>query len=134
MSENLHIQMHVDHTHWFSEGEFWRGDIRVWNTEIDQALRDVERLTAALRAQSEALHAHFEAIGKHEQEIRSHERSLAGYEKGGTGEELIALAKAHDKERELQAATRQAHERIKKFHHGLLAQWNLLLKAISKAM
>lgn len=87
------------------------------------------RLTAAPGTHSAALHNQNSAFGKHEQVLHLHEHSLAGFEKGGTGEDLIMLAKAHAQE-----AERQAHERIKKFHHGLLAEWNLLLNVVSKAI
>lgn len=134
MSNKLHIQMHGDHQHWLSESDFWREDTAQWRTEIEQSLRDVERLNEALRAHAAALHAHLEMICSHAQKIRAHEHALAGFEQGDGGDELIGFAKDHEKERAEQVATRQVHERLKKFHHGLIAQLNLLIKSVSKAV
>lgn len=133
MNEATHLQMHGDHKHWLSESALWQDEITVWHDEVQRALGEVNHLAKALRDHAAALNDHGKGIAGHDDTVRSHEGALAGWEKGAPGGELVSLATAHDKEAEQRAALRQVHQRVRKFHHTLLAQWNLLLAAVTKA-
>jgi hypothetical protein len=134
MADTLHTQMHVDHTHWLDEASFWKQDIAMWKGEVEGALADIERLADALASHAEALQTHLDAIGHQELDLRKHEHALAEYEQGAAGGELISQAKAHAYESNSQMAAREVHERIKRFHHVLIARWNLLCKAVCSPM
>jgi hypothetical protein len=44
------------------------------------------------------------------------------------------MAKAHGDELASHESRRQIHERIKRHHHTMMAQWNLLLKAMGSGV
>ncbi len=130
-----HAAMHSDHRHWGCEIAAWRDDVGLWQHEIDKALSDLAGLERTLRGHAEALRGHAEQIRSHEEELREHEEALARYEHGGPGEEkLIGMALYHNAEAALHDRQREAHERIKKHQHTVLARWSLLLRALGEAM
>jgi hypothetical protein len=125
--------MHQDHTQWTSENDMWRCDIHAWQDEMKKATAELKNVEAALREHEKALQTHAAAIRLREQELGSHEHALVEYERGESGGELIALAKAHEKESAKHAQQRDAHERIKKHHHAALGQMAKLCKALEAA-
>jgi chromosome segregation ATPase len=132
---STHAAMHSDHRHWGCEIANWCDDVGVWRHEIEKALADLAGLERILRAHVGALRDHAEQIRSHEQDLTEHEEALARYEQGGPGEErLIGLALHHNAEAAHHDRQREAHERIKKHQHTVLARWSLLLRALSEAM
>lgn len=132
MSDNIHADMHIDHRHWLSEHAMWREDIELWRKEIRQACKDLKGVSAVLDEHDKALQAHTEAIAGHEQSLTDHESALADYERGGQGDKLVVMAKDHKKSASRYEQQRDAHERIKKHHHTIIAQLSMLLKALAK--
>jgi hypothetical protein len=125
--------MHQDHKQWLSDNDMWRCDISVWQEEFKKAAADLKQIEAAVKEHEKALQVHAAAIRLREQELAAHEHALAEYERGETGAELIVLAKAHDKEAAKHVQQRDAHERIKRHHHDVIAKVSLLNKALTKA-
>lgn len=129
-----HAQMHRDHCQLRSEDDLWRLEIAAWQRELQAAVEDLSKLEAALKDHEKALQVHAGAIRICECEAGEHEHALAAFEKGGGGEELIDMAKAHQAEISQHELRRGVHERIKRHHHSMMAQWNMLVKAIGKEL
>jgi hypothetical protein len=126
--------MHRDHCQLRSEDDLWWLEIAAWQQELQSALKDLSKLEAALKDHEKSLEIHAAAIRSYEQDVGEHEHALAAFEQGGSGGELVDLAKAHGDEISQHQRRRQAHERIKRHHHSMMAQWNLLLRAIGKEL
>lgn len=125
-----HAQMHVDHTHWLRENKFWRDELRAWQTELASARVELTTLEKSLAEHEKTLETHAAAVRLYEQAVAEHEQALAGYEQGEAGEKLVVLAREHQVEDDKQAELRQAHERLKKRQHTLMAHWSALFKAM----
>lgn len=132
MTAALHVEMHADHNHWNNELSLWEDDIEIWQMEINKALGELDYLKSTLQEHGKALQAHADAMRLHREHLAKHEKALADYEKGETVEELIAMAPDHQKEGAKHGQERGAHERIKKHHHTMIAQFSLLLKAMAQ--
>lgn len=129
-----HIEMHCEHKHWREEIALSQEQINHWRQEFREALANAERLKDALKCHDEALQTHAAELDRECTRLQEHEHALAEYERGGTGQELIGMAKEHKAEAARQQERRSVHERIKKHHHALLAQWHLLFSALTKPM
>jgi hypothetical protein len=129
-----HSEMHSDHRQWASEDALWEDDVHLWQGELDQAAAEIKRLEATFAAERKALESHAQAIRDYREHAERHEHSLSEYERGESGEDLVVLAQKHAKEAEKQRHRRETHERVKRRHHTLMAQWRLLCKAMCKEM
>ena len=134
MATVTHATMHCDHKQWISENDMWRCDISSWQEELRQAASHLAEVEAALKEHEKALQVHAAAIRLRQQDLAAHERALAEYEGGETGAELIALAQSHGTEASKHSQQRDAHERIKRHHHAVIAQVNSLRKALGKPL
>lgn len=132
MSSASHIEMHHDHKNWRLDDAFWREEVAGWEHEINQAITELPQVEQALRDQAKLLMQDAAAIRLYEQDFATHEHALAEYEQGEAPPELIELAKAHSRESEQHAERRQAHEKVKKQQHMLMAKWGLLFRALVK--
>ncbi len=129
-----HTEMHSDHRQWSSEELLWDDDVHIWEGELDSALAEMKKLASVFAEHRQGLEAHAEAVRAAHAKRAKHEHALAEYEQGGSGEDLIALARKHEEESEKHVQQRKAHERIKCHHHTVMAHWRLLFKALSKEM
>jgi hypothetical protein len=125
--------MHQDHKKWLADNDMWRCDISVWQEQLRKAAAQLNQIESAVKEHERALQTHAAAIRLREQELAAHEHALAKYERGETGAELISLVKAHEKEAARHAQQNDAHERIKRHHHDVIAQVSQLCKALAKA-
>jgi hypothetical protein len=126
--------MHHEHRQWLSENDLWRCDIGSWQEELRRAVVGLKEIEAALKEHETALQTHAAAIRLREQELATHEHALAEYERGEAGAELLGLARTHKAEAAKHAQQRDAHERIKRHHHEVIAKMSLLHKALAKAV
>ncbi len=134
MSSSIHSNLHHDHVVWKSEVGQWRDDIELWEDELNKAVSQLQELEKTLKDHRNALSAHASAICEREQATNAHELAIAAWEAGETGEELPAMAVQHQTEADKQARQRSAHDRIRRHHHSVMANWSLLLKAMSHPM
>jgi hypothetical protein len=123
--------MHCEHREWLSDNSMWRDDLAIWQQEIDHALGDLRTLEDALREHRKVLQCHLDAIAAEELAANQHEHALAEFERGGPGDDLLQMAKPHQENADKHAQQWQAHERLKKGHHTVMAHWSLLHKALT---
>ena len=129
MTSTIHETMHREHRNWDSEFSFWRDDIAIWQKELAETEKDLAALKAAFEGRNEIYCEHAAAIRMLEQDTDTHEHALAVFEMGRDGNDLLGLAKQHDKEQGLECELRRIHEKIKHDHHALLAKWKTFVKA-----
>lgn len=134
MTADIHATMHHEHQAWEAENSLWRDDIRAWQHELAQVLASLKDVEGLLNSHGEALRTHAAAIRLWEMESATHEHALVDFEKGASGEELLPMAKKHQTETTKQTQHRDAHERIKHYHHALIARANQLIKALQQPM
>jgi hypothetical protein len=129
-----HAEMHRDHQHWRSDNSMWQDDLELWEKEVDQAMNALKRLENALGKHRAMLQDRLDLIAAEDQAIGQHEHTLAEFERSGTGEQLdlLTMAKNHKKAIDRHARQLLAHERLKKRHHMLMANWSLLFKALTE--
>ena len=129
-----HLEMHFEHKQLLNEIALWQEQLTYWRKELREATAEIDRLKASLKCHDEALQKHAEHLECECTRLQEHEHALVEYERGGTGQELIALAQKHTNELARQLNRRAVHERIKRHHHSLMAQWRLLFDALTKPM
>jgi hypothetical protein len=145
MTAGTHADMHAEHRLWRGDFSLWREEMGVWQAELNRVGADLERLAPALpsqhlmrlrvvlRTHREVFDAHRAAIDTHDRHVENHEAALARFEKGGpANNDLLNLAKDHQREIPRHAKQREAHERLKKCQRTLMARWPLLLKALAE--
>lgn len=132
MASSIQAYLHHDHIIWKSEVNQWSNDVELWNNELEKVEAQLNDLEFALKAHREALSAHGSAIQAREQAMNSHDTAIVSLDSGETGEVLPPIG--HQRESERQAQQRSAHDRIRRHHHTVIANWSLLLKAIEQPM
>ena len=125
-----HTRMHAEHLQWFSENSLWRDDLASWQKESDDAIRQITALRDSLEKHQEKLRQHAASIRLHEQCQAEHECALARFEKGGSGQEVIAMARVHQDQSAKQAEVRNFHETLKRRHHEMIARIHTMVRSI----
>jgi hypothetical protein len=115
---------------WFSENSFWRDDIASWQRETNDAIRQLGMLHDVLDTHNKKLRQHAASIRLHEQRQAEHESALARFESGGSGQELIGMARAHQEEWNKQAELRELHETLKRRQHEMMARFHTFVRSI----
>ncbi|MBI1902552.1 MAG: hypothetical protein HYS13_15735 [Planctomycetia bacterium] len=123
--------LHAEHNLWRDENAMWRDDVSEWRKQLEQSIADLQAVEATLRRHGDVLKSHESAVAVANQESDEHERVLAEFARGGPGQRLLQLLDAHRKTAIRHAQQRDAHERLKKQHHMLIAQCHLLLKSLT---
>ena len=93
---------------------------------MEQQLRE---MLEVLTHHREALQAHRATIERRQESEDLHELQLALYEMGDAGLELPGLSKVHQQTAEEQVRQRDAHARLRRYHHTLAALCMLLGRA-----
>jgi hypothetical protein len=109
-----------------------RNDLDIWAGEIDRALAGLKGLERAMRDHLQELQSRRESISAEQQTLRAHERALAEFEAGGSGADLVRLARPHREIAEQHARQQRAHESLKKRHHTAMAYWTMLVEALTR--
>ena len=127
--------MQSDHRQWDYIHSTWRADVDRWQREHESALSQLAKLEEMIRQHGEALESHSQAIARHQQHLRDHNRAMSEYQHQGAGEPMQkAMASKHRELSGQQKTQHEAHERIKKHHHTVMANLALLKAAIEAAM
>jgi hypothetical protein len=134
MATGSHADMHAEHRRWLDDEALWRDELAVWHKELEAALAGLKQTDAGLQDHRSGLEAHGEDLRTEAEALAGHETALAEFEHGsvrGGGEELIRLAKAHRDAAARHARRRNAHERLKRHHHTVMARAARLGKALA---
>ena len=127
--------MQAEHRQWDYVHSTWRVDVERWQREHESALSQLAKLQEIIRLHGEALESHAQAIERHQQGLRDHGRAMSEYQSQGVDEPLQEkMASKHRKLAGQHKAQGDAHERIKEYHHTVMAHLTMLRTAIDAAM
>jgi hypothetical protein len=126
--------IHQEHRDARSEHHMWLEDIDGWRSEHRRAAAMLAQVQTALLEHDAALEAHAATIRLHEVEIDRHERALASHERGVPEADPEKLAEVHKAQLDKHAHARDAHQRIKSYHHLVTTEIAALLKKLHSAM
>ena len=135
MSKTIQQKMHAQHRQWQSDSETWRSDIDEWKKELRVALGDLREVEDMLRDSLDALAAHADSVWESEQRRCSHELELREEFISGTAKKTDkAWGKTHREHAARHERLADAHARIKKYQHQVVAEVMRLLRAARKGM
>ena len=113
----------------------WRVDIERWRGEHESALSKFVKLEEMIRQHGESLESHAQAVERQQEGLRDHGRAMAEYQHQGAGERLQeTMAVKHREHAQRHKTVHEAHERMKKHHHTVMAHLRALQAAIEAAM
>jgi hypothetical protein len=119
-----------EYQHWRIELAAWTCDVGSWRQEWQKALDDLKRLESALREREQTLQAHAEKLAGHEDFLAGLEHEAKDLPDGGAEE--CGTQSPGQQEAARHSRQRDAHERIKRRHHALMAYWSLLLETLGR--
>ena len=127
------LTMHADHRYCKQEHGTWRGDIVLWQQEYDAMRAAIEALEQTVERHGEALRKHAFAINDHEASLDLHERAIAERETGHERPGLdVDAGDSHQRQSMAHLEQRQVHELMKREHHRLVAQLEMLDSILSQ--
>jgi septal ring factor EnvC (AmiA/AmiB activator) len=113
----------------------WWEDIEAWRQQHAQAVQALDDIQDALAGLRQALDSHTEEIQRIEHSLHDHERGLAAFVHEGNGAEVQEpMMKNHRQQIFRHACQREAHERIKRHHHTVMAHILTLKTTTDQAM
>jgi len=135
MSKTIQEKMHNQHRRWQNDHETWRVDIDEWRKELREAQAALAEVEGVLRDSLDALAVHADAIWDSEQHQRAHELTLYNETIAGARKKTDKQwAAAHHRQSAQHEQMSDAHGRIKKYHHTVIAEIQRLLAQARKAM
>jgi hypothetical protein len=136
MRKTSQQKMHVQHRQWQSDCETWRSDIDEWNKELRVALGDLREVEDMLRDSLDALAAHADSVWESEQHSHAHELALREEAMSGAAKKTNKgwWAKVHRDHAARHERLADAHARIKKYQHKVVAEVMRLLRVARKGM
>jgi hypothetical protein len=127
-----HFDMHKDHIVWDSDCKIWLEDLDKWDFEIDEIQKNLKAVRRYLKYHNKSLKKHRETIMAHKEKEVSHEAMLSALEEHSPVDEAMAMD--HQAETRFHFLQKDAHERLKKYHHQIAALTAGLKKAIESAI
>lgn len=123
----------AEHRYWKQEHDAWRTDIALWQEEYDAMQAALKQFELAVQRHGESLQDHGAAIRNHEAELDLQERAIAEHEFAGERPALeVAEVDRLQQDRVAHFERRQTHERMKREHHRLVAQLEMLDNILSQ--
>jgi len=131
MIDTLTRDLHSEHRDWESDASLWKDELETWLKELSRASGDLRRAERALEAHAQVPDRHTLDLLPEERDVRRHERAMAQVAGGGRAQPVLPPGD-HTAAAERHRKMRDAHERLKKYHHTVLARVAVLLKAIAE--
>ena len=126
--KNGHLKIHKEHTNWVSDLQMWSLDLKMWEEEMDALKKTLQFINDAVKYHEEGLMDHLKMLIDHRNRLNQHERDIK-FVVEGTGLDT-KLSDLHKDEAYHHERYMEAHERLKKYHHKLMAMTRGLKKAI----
>jgi len=95
---------------------------------------DLSEVEIALRDSLDAIEAHANAVWDNQQRLQAHELAISEESKTAANKTDKEWAAAHSLQAHQHERLTEAHERIKKHHHGMVAAAERLLNKISNPL
>ena len=126
--------MHADHRTWALAMSQWDDDLALWHNELIQAGESLRQAGAALDAHGGGLDSHRRLLHREAEEVEDHEHLMACVARHQADHDRVAQAGGHDAEAARYRRLLDAHERLKRYHHQLMAKVSVLAKAVAEPM
>ena len=124
--------MHADHRVWAMSLSQWQDDLALWHQELIRAGEELRKAGAILDAHASGLDAHARLLRRETEEVEDHEHLMACVARHQADHDRVAQAGGHDAEATRYTRLRDAHERLKRYHHQLMAKVSVLAKAVAE--
>lgn len=134
MSKTVHQKMHQQHVEWGKAVDAWQVDIQHWKTGLQEALRDLDAIREAMQDSLNALEHHGDSVWEHQQRLKAHEAVLCAEAKAASSQTDRDWATTHDAESSRHERLGDAHQRIKRHQHGVVAEVKRLLAKMMEAV
>ncbi|MGD2075242.1 MAG: hypothetical protein PVI91_00855 [Gammaproteobacteria bacterium] len=134
MSKTVQQKMHEQHLQWDRDTQTWRSDIEQWKSELQAAVRDLDTIAEAMRDSLLALENHGDTVWEHVQRLKAHELVVDEEAKEGANRTDREWATRHEAESSRHDRLSDAHERIKRHQHGMVAEVKRLLERMMEAV
>jgi Tfp pilus assembly protein PilX len=135
MSKSIQEKFHRQHRQWQGDQATWRADIDAWRGELRAAQAALAEVEVTLRDSIEALEVHADAVWESEQRARAHELTLCQEAMSGKSYKTDKQwAVVHHRQAALHERLSDAHARVKRHHHTVVAEVMKLLKRARAAM
>lgn len=122
-----HLKIHQDHLKWKSDLEMWSLDLKMWEDEIKTLKDSLSFIEEAVKNHEDSLMDHIKSLMDHHEKLDHHEKDITFLIEGSTLD--TKLVEYHDLEDIQHEINRNAHERLKRYHHTVVALTNGLKKA-----
>lgn len=134
MTVEPHALVRQNYRLWLDDLARWQKDVAAWQQELVGSLAGLGRAAAALEDHRKALDSYTDQLLGAQAFLREYQTATVGAEVGEPLAEGVppggAIAEWVDRHPQLW----DAHERIKRHHHAVVATTTLLAKAIAEAM
>jgi hypothetical protein len=134
MSKTIHQKMHDQHGKWQDDLETWRLDIQLWKKELHGAIGNLATIDHAMRDALTALGNHADALWEHQQRLHAHECIVSQEVREGSSETDREWASTHEAQSLRHEQLSDAHQRIKRYQHGVVSEVERLLGKMLEAM
>lgn len=128
MEQLDHLQIHHEHKLWDSDLQMWSLDLKMWNEESQALNHALAFINEAVKKHEEALAFHLKSLMEHQDKLHNHEKDITILVEGTPLD--TKLQEEHADEAKRHEVYRDAHERLKRYHHMLMA----LTKGLKKAL
>jgi predicted nucleic acid-binding Zn-ribbon protein len=125
--------MHHDHRQWESDVSMWRDDIEIWQQNHQNALKELNRIAERLTEHMTSLEAHVGQLDSHEANTLQHEHGVAADFRQQNDPTAHSMSE-HVKEATRHQHLRDAHERMKKHHHTVMAHIAMLKATLDSSL
>jgi len=132
MSKADQTTMHHDHVLWNSDIEMWHQDVSIWKQELEALKNAMISIELTIENHEKSIDAHLMTIDEHRKRLAKHDLDLALISPGSRSD--MELADSHEDERGRHSIQKEAHERLKKYHHQTMVHVKSLKKALDDAM
>jgi hypothetical protein len=126
--ENGYLKIHQEHTSWVSDLQMWSKDLRICYEEMEALKETLEFINDAVKSHEDGLMDHLKMLIDHSNKLNKHEREIL-YIVEGTGLDS-KLTDLHKGEANHHDIYRDAHERLKKYHHTVMTRARSFKKSL----
>ena len=125
---STHQNMHREHILWESDLAMWTHDLKMWESELANLEEIMEFFEEAVKQHKLALIDHMRVLASHKSRLERHEIDLGLVREGSPLD--VELSEEHTTEQARHTQQFNAHERLKRYHHSLIALSNSLRQAL----
>ena len=126
--KNNHLKIHQDHSRWKSDLEMWSQDLKMWDEEAVLLNDTLSFIAEAVKKHKESLMDHLKVLIDHREKLNQHEKDITFLIEGTPLDDK--LMESHTHEGQSHEIYKNAHERLMKYHHTLMALSMGLKKAL----